>query len=56
MNKQCIYTSNTVVSEMERGKGVKFSRIRRITGYITGDINTWCSSKKSELNDRVKHS
>lgn len=45
----------SVVSEKERGLGVKFSRIRRITGYLTGDVNTWGNSKKSELKDRVKH-
>jgi ribonucleoside-triphosphate reductase len=47
--------NNTVVSEKERGKGVKFSRIRRITGYITGDMSTWGSAKKAEEKDRVKH-
>ena len=44
------------VSEKERGKGVGFSRIRRITGYITGDLSTWGDSKKAEEHDRVKHS
>lgn len=43
-------------SERERGKGVGFERIRRITGYITPNINTWCTAKKHELLDRVKHS
>lgn len=45
-----------VVSEKERGKGVGFSRIRRITGYITGDLSTWNDSKKAEERDRVNHS
>lgn len=44
-----------VVSERERGKGVKFSRIRRITGYLTGDLNTWNDAKRCEEHDRVKH-
>lgn len=44
-----------VVSEATRGKGVAFSRIRRITGYITGDLNTWNSAKRHEEKDRVKH-
>lgn len=39
-----------------RGKGVRFNRIRRITGYIVGSIDRWNDSKKSELSDRVKHS
>lgn len=32
-----------------------FERIRRITGYLTGNINTWNNAKKAELKDRVKH-
>ena len=49
-------SSNRIfVSEKERGKNVKFERIRRITGYLTGDINTWNSGKRAELKDRVKH-
>lgn len=38
-----------------RGKGVKFERIRRITGYLVGDLNRWNTGKKSEEADRVKH-
>ena len=45
----------SVVSERERGKGVRFERIRRITGYITGDLNTWNGAKQAELKDRVTH-
>ena len=44
-----------VVSERERGLGVPFSRIRRITGYLTGDLSTWGGAKKAEERDRVKH-
>lgn len=47
--------NNRVVSERERGKGVGFSRIRRITGYLTGDLNTWNGAKRAEEHDRVKH-
>ena len=43
------------VSEKIRGKGIKFERIRRITGYLTGDISTWNGGKRAELKDRVKH-
>ena len=39
----------------ELGKGVKFERIRRITGYLVGDVNRWNNGKKSELKDRTKH-
>lgn len=31
------------------------SKIRRITGYLTGDLDSWNSAKKSEEKDRVKH-
>ena len=31
------------------------SRMRRITGYLTGSLETWNSAKKSEEKDRVKH-
>ncbi len=30
-------------------------RMRRITGYLTGDLNSWNSAKRSEERDRVKH-
>ena len=33
----------------------KFERIRRITGYLTGDLNTWNNAKQAEEHDRVKH-
>lgn len=42
-------------SEIERGKGIKFDRIRRITGYLTGNLDTWNNAKKKEEHDRVKH-
>lgn len=44
-----------IVSEKERGLGVGFCRIRRITGYLTGNLSTWGSSKLAEERDRVKH-
>ena len=37
------------------GEGVLFQRIRRITGYLTGDMRTWNDAKKAEEKDRVKH-
>ena len=36
-------------------KGEKFERVRRITGYLTGDLNTWNNAKQSEERERVKH-
>lgn len=37
------------------GENIPFVRIRRITGYLVGDINRWNDGKKAELQDRVKH-
>ena len=37
------------------GEGVKFERIRRITGYIVGTMDKWNDAKKAEERDRVKH-
>ena len=33
----------------------KFERIRRITGYLVGDMNKWNDAKAAEEADRVKH-
>lgn len=30
-------------------------RMRRITGYLTGDLSSWNSAKRAEERDRVKH-
>ena len=38
----------------ERGQGERFTRIRRITGYLSS-IYAFNDGKKAELNDRVKH-
>ena len=43
------------VKEDGLGTGIGFERIRRITGYLVGDISRWNNGKKAELNDRVKH-
>ena len=37
------------------GEGVKFERIRRITGYLVGTIDRWNNGKTAEERDRVKH-
>ena len=44
-----------MTSEQIRGQGVPFERIRRITGYLVGDMSRWNSGKKAEERDRVKH-
>lgn len=35
--------------------GVKFERIRRITGYLVGALDRFNDAKKAEVNDRKKH-
>ena len=35
---------------------VPFQRIRRITGYLVGDLNRFNNGKRAEVQDRVKHS
>ena len=37
------------------GEGVKFERIRRITGYLVGTLDRFNNAKKEEVNDRVCH-
>lgn len=37
------------------GEGVKFDRIRRITGYLVGTMDRWNNAKTAEEKDRVKH-
>lgn len=32
-----------------------FEKIRRITGYLVGDMTRWNDAKASEEHDRVKH-
>lgn len=43
------------VNERIRGKGVHFDKIRRITGYLVGNIDRWNNAKRAEERDRVKH-
>lgn len=37
------------------GAGVKFERIRRITGYLVGTLDRFNDAKRAEERDRVKH-
>lgn len=41
--------------ETKVGKGIKFERIRRITGYLVGTLDRFNNAKKAEVKDRVKH-
>jgi ribonucleoside-triphosphate reductase len=44
-----------IMENKKLGKGVKFERIRRITGYLVGTLDKWNDAKKAEEKDRVKH-
>ena len=47
---------NLIVNENGMvGEGVKFERIRRITGYLVGTVERFNDAKRAEVNDRVKH-
>lgn len=37
------------------GEGVRFERIRRITGYLVGTVDRFNDAKRAEEADRVKH-
>lgn len=38
------------------GKGRRFDRIRRVTGYLNADIRQWNDGKQAEVAMRKKHS
>ncbi|MDD5823396.1 MAG: anaerobic ribonucleoside-triphosphate reductase [Firmicutes bacterium] len=44
------------VENVKVGEGVGFQRIRRITGYLVGTLDRFNDAKRSEVEDRVKHS
>ena len=37
------------------GDGIRFDRIRRVTGYLNPDARQWNDGKQAELEMRVKH-
>ena len=46
---------HTEINQAKLGEGVGFERIRRITGYLTGSLESWNDAKRAEERDRVKH-
>ena len=46
---------STSKQDLVLGKGVKFERIRRITGYLVGTLDRFNNAKRAEEHDRVKH-
>ena len=48
-------TTEMTMETRKMGAGVRFERIRRITGYLVGTLDRWNDAKKAEEHDRVKH-
>lgn len=49
---------NDKMNEMQEemvGEGVRFERIRRITGYLVGTLDRFNDAKRAEVSERVKH-
>ena len=44
-----------VVKDGKVGEGVQFERIRRITGYLVGDLARFNNAKRAEVLERRKH-
>lgn len=44
-----------VDKDNKAGEGIKFERIRRITGYLVGTVERFNDGKRAEVRDRVKH-
>ena len=51
-----VMTKTTAAEPKMLGEGVKFERIRRITGYLVGTTDRFNNAKRAEEKDRVKHS
>lgn len=52
--KRCGY-KGVIYEKCPICRGDSILRMRRITGYLTGDLSSWNSSKRAEERDRVKH-
>lgn len=50
-----MYTRLHVDKDGLIGTGVKFERIRRVTGYLVGTLDRFNNGKRAEERDRVKH-
>lgn len=42
-------------NDTKLGEGVRFQRIRRITGYLVGTLDKFNNAKRAEERERVKH-
>ena len=45
-----------MIQNKKVGEGIKFDRIRRISGYLVGTLDRFNNAKKKEVLDRVTHS
>lgn len=52
--QECHY-KGIIYSQCPICKSEYILRMRRITGYLTGDLNSWNSAKRAEEKDRTKH-
>lgn len=50
-----IYDECPQCGRKERDSEIGFERIRRITGYLVGNMSRWNNAKSAEERDRVKH-
>ena len=48
-------TTKVIIKNGKVGEGIKFERIRRITGYLVGTIDRFNDAKRAEERERVKH-
>ncbi len=55
METKTFVNQNIVDKQGLIGVGVKFQRIRRITGYLVGTLDRFNNAKKAEEHDRVRH-
>jgi hypothetical protein len=55
------FESSKIIKQEEKfmikneGKGIGFQRIRRVTGYLSGDVKFMNNAKRAEVAQRVKH-
>lgn len=52
--RKCGY-KGMIYAECPLCKSENITRMRRITGYLTGDLDSWNSAKQAEEKDRIKH-
>lgn len=53
--KSQFFTEENKVANRLVGEGLKFERIRRITGYLVGTLDRFNNAKRAEEHDRIHH-